>query len=116
MRVANFTVFNAVDGSTNQTSSAFSVYSAYGWAAQFVITSTVTGTLKVQVSCDPGMPDLGPNSVTNWTDMTNGSQAISGSGTVVFNVNLGFYNWVRFVYTSTSGSGTITGTLNLKGV
>jgi hypothetical protein len=117
MRVTNEVIFNAVDASTNQTSNAFSIYSAYGWAAQFVVTGTVTGTLKAQGSCDPGMTAIGPGAPTNWTDITSATGSVSGAGTVFINpAAFAAYSWVRFVFTNASNTGNISGNLNLKGV
>lgn len=117
MKSDSINVFpTAGDMSGNITTAAFPINQTFGWAAQFVYTGAPVGDLKVQISCDP---NLGPNSVplpTNWTDLGSASVSISASGDCAFNVDLAFYSWIRFVYTRTSGSGSITGRLNIKGV
>lgn len=116
MRVFNFPITNFVNGSMGAsiTSPEISVYQTYGWSAQFVFTGSPVGTLKVQVSDDPYQSE-GNVTPTNWTDLADSSQSISAAGDITYNVNLAFYNWIRFVYTRGSGTGTINGRMNSKG-
>lgn len=119
MRVANTPITNFVSASMtgNITSPEYSLYQVYGWSAQFVFTGSPAGTLKVQVSCDPFYQAEGMTpSPTHWTDLANSAQTISAAGDITYNVNLAFYNWIRFVYSFDSGTGTINGRLNLKGM
>lgn len=118
MRVANFIIsnFNAASMAASITSPEISLNGIFGWSAQFIFTGSPVGSLKAQVSNDQSY--LGGELIpapTNWTDLSNSSTSISAAGDITYNVNLSFYNWVRFVYTSTSGTGTITGRMNLKG-
>lgn len=119
MRVANTTITNFVNGdmSGSLTSPAYSVYQIYGWSAQFVFTGSPVGSLKVQVSNDPYVNAQNVVQVpTNWTDLANSATAIAAAGDITYNVNLSFYNWIRFIYTFSSGTGSINGRLNIKGV
>ncbi len=119
MRVGNEIIFTAVDASTNQTSAVFTLNQVYGWAAQFSITGSPVGTLKAQVSCDPGSNapyDAASASVTNWSDLQDSSITVNGAGTPGINFTGSQYNWLRFVFTSASGTGAISGRLNIKGV
>lgn len=119
MRVANFPITNFIDGSMGAsiTSPAFSVYQIYGWSAQFTFTGSPVGTFTVEVSDDPYQNEYnGPQTPTHWTVLADSSVAVSAAGDVMYNVNLAFYNWVRFIYTRTSGTGTVNGRMNLKGV
>lgn len=119
MRVSNFQITNFVNGdmSASITSPAYSVYQIYGWSAQFVFTGAPVGSLVVEVSCDPYLNDYnGQQTPTNWTTLADSSTSISAAGDVMYNVNLSFYNWVRFKYVFTSGTGSINGRMNLKGV
>lgn len=80
---------------------------------------TPAGTFKLQVSNDPGRESKGGaanvTEVTNWTDYTGSSQAITTDGDHAWNLaNIG-YKWARVVYTRTSGSATLTGRVNGKG-
>lgn len=116
MNVTNKLIFNAADASVTQTSAAFSVNQVFGYSAQFVFTGSPVGTLKIQYSDDPG--SLAPGdamNVTNWTDVDNSSESVTMSGTAGYNVYDVGYNWIRFVYTASSGSGTISGRVNMKG-
>jgi len=120
MRVSNFQINNFINGdmSGSLTSMAIALYQIYGWSAQFVFTGSPVGTLKVQVSCDPFSSTL-PDSIqqpSNWTDLTGSSQSISAAAILLYNVKSRFYNWIRFVYTRSSGTGTINGRLNEKGM
>lgn len=117
MRLCNELVFSAVDASTNQTSAKFSLNQVYGWSAQFVITGSPVGTLKAQVSDDSGSLSPYDNfTVTNWSDLQDSTIVVNGAGTPGINYNGTFYNFIRFVYTSTSGTGAISGRMNTKGV
>lgn len=118
MRVSNSPITNFVNGdmSGNLTSPEIQLNQVYGWSAQFVFTGSPVGTLKVQVSDDPSYVAEGTTPVpTHWTDLANSSQSISAAGDITYNANIAFYNWIRFQYVFTSGTGTISGRCNLKG-
>jgi len=86
-----------------------------------VVTGTPTGTIKLQASNDPETndtqynvtanrpPSVGP---VNWVDITNSSFTLSSSGETMWNVRDIGYNYVRVVYTDSSG-GTSTATMNI---
>lgn len=116
MRVSNFTVYTAGDMAGSLTSAAVSLYQIYGWSAQFVFTGSPVGTLKVQVSDDRYLNEYNAvQTPTNWTDLVDSSTAIAAAGDITYNVDTAYYNWIRFVYTRSSGSGTLDGRVNLKG-
>ena len=84
---------------------------------QAVMSGSPVGTLKVQLSNDIATPSNGPDkslNVVNWTDYTGSSEAISASGTFVYNLLNSGYGWVRLVYTKTSGTGTLNATFRAK--
>ena len=65
--------------------------------------STPVGTVKIQMSND--LADK-PANVTNWTDITGSSTAVTGNtGSIAWNV-VHSYRFLRMVYTKTSGSAT----------
>ncbi len=65
--------------------------------------SSPVGTVKLQISND--LKDKVAD-VTNWTDVTGSSSAVSGnSGSIAWNVDHA-YRFIRMVYTRTSGSAT----------
>jgi len=118
MRVIRELLLDGADGSVNQTSLHGLLTHSVGNSIQIEITGTLVGSLKLQGSSDP-VPDSNFQAKTmkvdNWTDMLGSTQAITGSGTVMYNISDTFFNWVRVVYTSTSGTGTITAAFNAKG-
>lgn len=118
MRVLNEVILTAGDASGNLTSDHGLLAHVIGYSIQIVVTGSATGTVKLQGSSDP-VPDSQFNvksfPVQNWTDIANSDQNITGAGSVMYNVDDSFYNWVRVVYTSTSGTGTMTIRFNSKG-
>lgn len=82
-------------------------------AIQLVYTGTPAGTFKLQASCDKGNINGGQArsstsqqaGVTNWTDTSTNSGAISAAGSTLFNVADPGYQWLRVVWTA-SGTGT----------
>lgn len=99
----------------------------YTYAMQAVVTGTPTGNIKLQASCDPETNDTQYNATnlppaqgpTNWADVTGSTFTLSASGVTIWNVDFVGYNYVRVVYTDTSGgtsTATMTITFNGKGV
>lgn len=81
------------------------------------VTGTPTGTIKLQASNDPETNDTMPLGTpqptpTNWTDISGSSFSLSASGNTMWNVHDVAYNYVRVVYTDSSG-GTSTATMNV---
>jgi hypothetical protein len=112
---------------TNVNSTAMQLENMLGYAIQVVIAGTPTGTLKLQMSCDPvtkqnlivGTNGLITYVVANWSDIANSSMAVSSAGTTGWEIPDAYYNFVRVVYTDGSGgSSTATissATFNSKG-
>lgn len=110
----------AMTGTSTITSNPIRLDQIYGYAVQAIYTGSPVGTLKLQASCDtpPNQSQVsngGPDTVTNWTDITNATQAVTSAGNFIFNVNGAFYNYVRLVYTNTSGTGALTAQICIKG-
>lgn len=108
-------------GTTVITSNPVRLDQIYGYAIQAVYTGSPVGTLKLQASSDSParqtqVSNGGPDVVTNWTDITDSSEAVSGAGSFMWNVTGCFYNYVRLVYTNASGTGVLTAKLSEKGV
>lgn len=109
-------------GTTTIVSNPIPLDQIYGFAIQAIWTGSPTGAIKLQASCDsPGRETAqsngGPDTVTNWTDVTNSSYSISGSaGNYMWNFNGSFYRYIRVSYTNSSGTGTLTAQITPKGV
>lgn len=121
MNVFNDIILNKVVMNTTITSQAVPVVNMYGFAIQAVYTATPSGTLKLQASADPFnyASPVQPPVPTNWTDVTDSSEPVSGAGVFIWNVTGVFYNYVRVVYTDSSGgtsTAVLTVTINGKGV
>ena len=106
----------------NITSNPIPLDQIYGFAIQAVWTGVPTGTLKLQASSDSPSRQTqtslgGPDVITNWTDVANSSVALTGSsGNYMWNFTSCMFRYVRLVYTSTSGTGSITAEISAKGV
>lgn len=84
------------------------VTNARGYSIQAVWTGggSPVGTMSLQASTDG----------TNWSDISTSTLSVSGnSGNNIFNVKDVYYNFVRLVYTRTSGTANVSITLISKG-
>lgn len=108
MRFLNDSVLNAANAATNQTSAA--IDSSFMVAVSLIVTTTGTaaGDIKLQASNDVNNP-------TNFVDIPSATVAISGAGTVIIAKLDVAYQYIRAVYTVTSGTGTITTRLKSVG-
>jgi hypothetical protein len=104
------TVMNATINSM-----AMQLLNAFGYSIQIEFTGTPTGSFKLQCSDDPvpkQSQTFQANGVVvytpvNWTDVLNSTFTVTAAGNVCWNVQNPMYNYVRVVYTDTSG-GTST--------
>ena len=112
---------NADMGATSITSNGVNLISIYMYSIQvhWDTGSSPAGTWKLQGSNDAGDNGSGQgvSQPTNWTDITDSPQAISGGpGSLLYDVTAASYRWVRLVYTRASGSATAQAMINVKGV
>lgn len=116
MRILNETLSTAADASVTVTTAPLLLAYAFGYAIQASFTGSPVGTLVLQ-----GSNDAVPNAQftasppTNWTAITGSSTSVSSSGLFLFNAGDVYYNWIRAVYTPSSGTGTLTVVGNAKG-
>lgn len=106
MRVFNQTVQNNVVLNTNVNGPFVPLKSIILYTMAAIITGTPTGSIKLQASNDPETNDTQPLSnapPTNWVDITNSTFVVTTAGETMWNVNNIGYNYVRVVYTDTSG-------------
>lgn len=90
----------------------------YSVVASWTETSaTLAGTLKLQASnnafADNVNNDEDPAAV--WADIPGSPVSVSGSGSFAWNVAAAYYKAFRYVWTRTSGQGTITAYITAKG-
>ena len=111
------TVMNA-----NLTSLAMQLQNALFYNIQVSYTGTPTGSFSLQASSDNSATktaaDQVPYATLNWTNVRS-AQAVTSAGSVMFNVEWASYNFVRLIYTDSSGGAStavITEcTMNVKG-
>jgi len=119
MKRTNHIILNNGDASGNLTSDAFWLDQIYVIALQATITGTAVGTIVLQGSADlgtqfPNNPAAGAG-ITTWTDIADSLTAVTGAGSITWNYQGVGYEWIRAVYTFTSGTGTLTVKVNAKG-
>lgn len=125
MRQAAISIISDGDMSNSLESIGLDINQIFSWSIQAIWTGMPTGTLKVQISNDmvavaasnssPNGPNPAAN-VVNWSDYSNSSLDItSESGDWTWVAQLPPYRWIRLVYESTSGSGSLSATAFLKG-
>lgn len=68
--------------------------------------SSPVGSLRLQIS----------NNNTVWSDYTGSGVAVNGDGNFLWNLINTAFQYVRVVYSFTSGTGTLSITVNGKGV
>lgn len=114
--IAPSTVLN-----TTVNSAPVPLYQTWFYAVQVVFTGVPTGSFSLQGSCDP-IPQARVEEITptNWSTIVNSTTAVTAPGNLMWNISEIGYNYVRVVYTDTSG-GTSTAiitvaTFNGKGV
>jgi hypothetical protein len=97
------------DLSGNLTSEVIPLDQIYGFAAIYSKTGTAAGTLKAQVSNQNVSKASQVDASAGWIDLPSASQAIaSGAETKGFQSDAVYYKWLRFVFTFTAGTGTLT--------
>lgn len=129
MRNPNVLIFNTAssatvpnapaDASLTQTSIPIYIGNDFGWSSQIVFTGSPAGTVIAEASNDPqgsNPQSPGHEAPINWTPIANATFTIAAAGNCMFNVTEGYYGWIHFVWTPTSGTGTLTGRVQIKGV
>lgn len=127
MRVANIDLINGtpVALNANRNLDKILVSNILYASIQLVVSATVNGTFKLQVSNDSAENQLyGQSSSTqltptNWDDYPNSSISSTDAGVITWNIaDIGF-TWLRVVFTDASGAsstGSITSArASLKG-
>lgn len=110
MRYQNVVALNAIDASTvgAQNSSQIDARLLFNMSVQVIAAGAPVGVVKVQVSNDEGSSIPQPFSPTNWVDLPSATIAVATAGQLLIPKFDLCYNYVRIVYTKTSGTGSIT--------
>jgi len=99
MRYVADKVVDAASLAGNVTSQVIDIRLQYGFSIFAAWTGTPSGVLKMQAS---------PDGVNGWADVTGVSASPAGSsGSYFVNKEWQFYPYVRFIYTRTSGTGSL---------
>lgn len=121
MRTVNQQIATGVVLNANYNSTYCTLKNIVMYNMAAIITGTPTGTIKLQASNDPETndtqynvtagkpPAVGP---TNWVDIASSTFTLSSAGETMWNVRDVAYNYVRVVYTDTSG-GTSTAVMKI---
>jgi hypothetical protein len=116
LRTSNAPIITAGDMSGNIASVPVLIDQSQMISIQAVFTGSPTGTLKVQISDDPGKLLSGtPSGIVNWSDYTGSSVAVSAAGNQAFDIWAIGAKWIRIVYTASGGSGSLSATAQTKG-
>lgn len=113
MRVFNKQISTGVLLNTNVDGPFVPLKSIFMYSIAAIITGVPTGAVRLQASNDPETDDTTPLSnhpPVNWVDIADSTFAVSSAGETMWNVRDVAYNYVRVVYTDTSG-GTSTATM-----
>lgn len=112
MRSYNEPIINAADASTNQTSIIVKSENLHKLSLHVSMTGTAAGTVKIQMSNDEPANGLAPS---NFVDISGATVAVSAGGNFIIPSFDICYNYIRAVYTFTSGTGTVTAKAHLIG-
>lgn len=103
MRPNEVPVFVAASASVNQTSADIKFDFMVRMSAQASFTGTPNGNIQIQVSNDPN----NGQAPSVWSNLGSATAVVSGA-TVLIPYQEMCYPHVRFVWTNTSSTGTIT--------
>ena len=120
MRILNQTLLSGGSMATSINSGPLLLAYAFGYSIQFEYTGSPVGTVTLQGSNDPVPNAKFPQSdfnPTNWTTIQGTTITVPTTDGLTGKLNDSgvYYNWVRLVYTATSGTGSLTVVGNTKG-
>jgi len=123
MKTAQFSPISnvTITGARTTNFQAILIDQIYGYAIQAVWTGTGNGELKLQGSCTP-IPrsmNISANTaypITTWTDIEDSNRDVPGTaGNAIWNIKGSMYNFIRIVYTQTSGTLVLNANMVVKG-
>jgi hypothetical protein len=110
MRPDNIQFMTALDASTNKSSSVIPASFLTSGSVQASFSSnTLNGTITVQASNDPLaiVNSAGVITPVNWNTIGTANTITSGA-TVMQNIDVMHYAWIRVLWTAGSGTGTLS--------
>lgn len=113
---------NATMGVGTVTSAPIVVDQIWGYAVQAFWTGTPAGTISLQASSEspPNQNQVsngGPDNITIWDTIANSPVVIAGApGSYMWNVTTASYRYFQLVYVGTSGAGSLSAIVSLKGI
>lgn len=102
MKIKNYELSFGPSLNSSTNSAVEDLSQDFGFSAQVSFTgAALNGSFKLQAS----------NDNSNWVDVSSSSQAVTaltGSSSVLWNIDAAYYNYVRIAWTNSSGTGTIS--------
>jgi hypothetical protein len=118
MKVQSKEIASGASLGADWTSEWVPLENVWAFSVQAIATGSPVGAFKLQASSD----SKGPNAREPWAspvnaiDIAGSTASISGADEIIWNVTEVAYSWVRVVYTRTSGTGSLTARVGVKGV
>ncbi len=105
MRPMSVTALSAVNAATDgaQASSPILTEFTFAFSIMTISTGSPVGVVKIQVSNDDTI-----HTPSHWVDLASSTTAVSSATTYLMPKTEICYNWLRVVYTKTSGTGAVT--------
>jgi hypothetical protein len=110
--IEHLKIFDSTSLAASINSDAVKLKTATRYSIHLVITGSPVGSFRVQAS---NIPVAEGSTVPDWSDVAYSTIQVSDNRTVFYNVNDVAYYYFRVVYTRTSGTGTVTGHVVIKG-
>jgi len=100
--VGDLTEQNSKSLGASITSKSIRVFDFIGYSLLIKYSGAPTGDFKLQVATSSGEPQS-----SDFNDLAGSTDSVVGAGSTFYNVSDVQYTHVRFVYTRTSGTGSI---------
>ena len=110
--IEHIKLFDAESLEASLTSAPIKLKTASRFSIHLVLTGAPAGSFKVQAS---NIPTAEGATVADWADIAYSTIVINNANSVFYNVSDAGYYYARVVYTRTSGTGTVTGHVVIKG-
>lgn len=114
LHVVNEPILASSNAAVTQTSAPGLIMNSFGYAIQALLTGAPVGSIQLQGSNDPGPNASYTAAPVNWSNVGSPT-AVSAAGVYLINMPDTYYNWVRAIYTPSSGTGTVAILFNAKG-